>query len=88
MGADAVGVVNRCFAAIATVGEGGQASSSDSSSSAAISEKHRHRESITMMRSEHGKTTYLWAHAICASSQVTGLGWAYVWLSGQELPIG
>jgi hypothetical protein len=26
------------------------------------------------------KNTYLWEHAICASSQVTGLGWASVWL--------
>lgn len=30
------------------------------------------------------KNTYLWEHAICASSQVTGLGWASVWLSRER----
>lgn len=56
----------------------------DSNTRAAISRKRMHRAAITRINSSNRKNTYLWEHAICASSQVTGLGWASVWLSRER----
>jgi len=53
---------------------------------AARSENNNHRSIMATAKTRYGqgKTTYLCEHAICASSQVTGLGWAYVWLSRER----
>jgi hypothetical protein len=57
----------------------------DSNNSAAISRKRIHgAATMTTNSSNTEKNTYLWEHAICASSQVTGLGWASVWLSRER----
>ena len=75
--------------AVATWRRRGRASDgSGSSSGTAISGSGGHRDTIARRQADSKKNTYLGDHAICASSQVTGLGWASVWLSRQELPIG
>lgn len=68
---------------------------SDDESSAAVSENGHHRAPLATeaaqrpeKTAQHTTLTSETMHLICASSQVTGLGWASVWLSRQELPIG